>query len=518
MCEVRNVSILPRAGWLLPLMVLLAACAQLPDRPDLPDEIAIPAGQGAGLDTLIAPLEDAHPQSAGFWLVTDGTEAFALRAGTASRATRSLDVQTYIWHADLTGRYLAYELLAAADRGVRVRLLLDDMDARAKNYGLAALAAHPNIQVRLFNPLASRSGSLSAGLEFLGGFGRLNHRMHNKSWIVDNRIAIAGGRNLGDEYFGAGADVNFVDLDFAMLGPVVREVSASFDGYWNSIAVYPISALSPEAVTAEALAVLRERLAPAAEEARRSRYAERLQRDDVVRQLAAGERPIAWASEYRFASDDPLKALREPGPDRSEVAEALRSALLGFERDAAIISPYFVPGESGSKWLVDSIAAGKRIRILTNSLAANDVAAVHGGYSRYRKRLLRGGVELWELKPERGEAAESSFFGSSGASLHTKALTLDGKLLFVGSFNLDPRSAMLNTEQGTLVWSPALAKQLEEIFAEQTSGAKAWRVTLTDDQLHWSDGSNQADHEPMASAWRRFQAWLARVLPIDSQL
>jgi len=502
----------------LPSVLLVAACAQLPERPALPDEYAIGPGQGSVLDGLITPPEDAQPQSSGFWLIKDGTEAFALRVGTARRAARSLDVQTYIWHPDLTGRYLAQVVLEAADRGVRVRLLLDDMDARAKHYAFAALAAHPNIQVRLFNPLASRQGSVSMGLEFLGEFSRLNHRMHNKSWIADNRIAVAGGRNLGDEYFGASDKVNFVDLDFAMLGPVVRDVSASFDRYWNSVAVYPISALDPGAVTAEALAVLREGLEPVVEEARNSDYAELLQHDAVVQQLAAGERPVTWTTEYRFASDDPLKALREPGPDRSEVAAALRDALLALERDAAIISPYFVPGKAGTKWLVERAEAGKRIRILTNSLAANDVAAVHGGYSRYRKQLLQGGVALWELKPEAGATPESSFFGSSGASLHTKALTLDGTMLFVGSFNLDPRSASLNTEQGTLVWNRELAAQLEALFEQQTSGSKAWQVTLVDGKLHWSDGNADFSAEPQASRWRRFQAWLARVLPIDSQL
>jgi putative cardiolipin synthase len=505
--------------WLGPLaMISLAACDRLPARPDLPEEHAVQVAQDSRLDTIIGPVEALHPDAAGFRLVNDGPEAFVIRARSAALAARSLDVQTYIWHADLTGRFLANAVLEAADRGVKVRLLLDDMDARAKNYGFAALDAHPNIEVRLFNPLASRSGSLSMGLEFLGGFSRLNHRMHNKSWIADNRVAMVGGRNLGDEYFGASDEVNFVDLDFAMFGPVVREVSASFDHYWNSTAVYPISTLSPEAVTPEALATLRAKLAPVVEEARHSDYAELLKRNDAVQRLVTGDWAVAWTSDYRFAADAPLKALGEHGPVQSEVAAALQAAVHKAQRDMAVISPYFVPGEAGTALFVQKAQAGARVRILTNSLAANDVAAVHGGYSSYRKPLLEGGVALWELKPERGEQAESSLFGSSGASLHTKALTLDGKMLFVGSFNLDARSVSLNTEQGVLVADPELTAQLNAIFELQTSGAKAWQVSLVNGKLHWTDGSSSYDSEPDASAWRRFQAWLARIFPVESQL
>jgi putative cardiolipin synthase len=505
--------------WLLPFALLLvSACARLPERPELPEAHAMGVGQQSRLDALIGPAEALHPDAAGFRLVSNGSEAFVIRARSAALAARSLDVQTYIWHADMTGRFLAHVVLEAADRGVKVRLLLDDMDARAKNYSFAALDAHPNIEVRLFNPLASRSGSLSMGLEFLSGFDRLNHRMHNKSWIADNRIAMVGGRNLGDEYFSASEEVNFVDLDFAMFGPVVRDISASFDRYWNSRAVYPISVLSPEAVTPDALAVLRAKLAPVVEEARHSHYAEILKRDDAVQRLAAGDWPVTWSSEYHFTADDPLKALQEPGPDQSEVASALRAAVQKSHKDMAVISPYFVPGDSGTGLFVEKAQSGARVRILTNSLAANDVAAVHGGYSSYREQLLEGGVALWELKPERGEQAESSLFGSSGASLHTKALTLNGEMLFVGSFNLDPRSVSLNTEQGVLVANLELAAQLNAIFDLQTSGARAWQVSLMDGKLHWTDGGSTYDSEPEASGWRRFQAWLARVLSIESQL
>ena len=243
-------------------LLWLAGCSSLAPRPELPEQVATPLAQDTVLDQVIGPVEAQHPGQSGFRLVREGPEAFAIRSRTALLAGRSLDIQTYIWHNDVTGGYLAFRALEAADRGVKVRLLVDDMDARSKNYAFAALDAHPSIEVRMFNPFGSRTGSLQFAFEALGSFSRINRRMHNKSWIVDNRIAIVGGRNLGDEYFGAGDEINFVDLDFAMVGPVVRDASASFDRYWNSAAAYPIALLAPGDVTAAALAELRERTAP----------------------------------------------------------------------------------------------------------------------------------------------------------------------------------------------------------------------------------------------------------------
>ena len=241
-------------------IVVLAGCAQLPPLPDAPDVVAFAPAEGGVLAERIGPVESAHPGQSGFRLLSDGSEAFVVRMQSARVATRSLDVQTYIWHADTTGVYLGQVLLESADRGVRVRLLVDDLDARAKNDGFAALAAHPNIEVRMFNPWVTRKGTLAQAGEGALSFKRINRRMHNKSWIADNRIAVVGGRNVGDEYFGAGEDMNFVDLDFAMLGPIVRDVSATFDRYWNSASAYPMETLDPEGVTDAALARLRKGL------------------------------------------------------------------------------------------------------------------------------------------------------------------------------------------------------------------------------------------------------------------
>jgi putative cardiolipin synthase len=301
--------------------------------------------------------------------------------------------------------------------------------------------------------------------------------------------------------------VNFVDLEFAMIGPVVRDASASFDKYWNSPAAYPMEVLDPEHVNDKGLEGLRAKLTEPPGEPGASRYAAALKADDTVQRLVAGDWPMEWTAKYKFVSDDPLKATKKENDlERTHVGSELAPMLQGSQNSILIISPYFVPGEKVTDGLTKAAQQGQRVRVLTNSLAANDVAAVHGGYSRYRK----------ELKPVNGDT-KKSLFGSSGASLHTKALSVDGHALFVGSYNLDPRSTWLNCEQGVRVENDTLTRQLEDIFDKQAMGS--WQVTLKDDKLSWSDGGGETfTKDPEASGWRRFQAWLARVLHIDAQL
>jgi len=511
-----------RACALVPVL-LLAACAQLPEHPGLPLMNAAPAGEDTSLDRAFSAAEARHPGESGFRLVIEGMEAFVIRLHSAKLAGRSLDVQTYIWHMDDTGVYLARQALEAADRGVKVRLLVDDLDARARNAGFAALDAHPNIEVRMFNPFASRSGGLQLASEGARDFDRINRRMHNKSWIADNRLALVGGRNLGDEYFAASGEVNFVDLDFAMVGPVVRDISVSFDRFWNSSSAWPMELLDKEGVNDAALARLRGRLEERTRDAGSGQYAQALRDSDGIQRLVKGDWPLQWSTRYRFVSDDPAKVMmKKRDASRAAVGAAIVPMMRGAAQSLLVISPYFVPGKQGSAGLIERVRAGAKVQVLTNSLAANDVASVHGGYSRHRKELVEGGVTLYELKPASAspppKSGEKSHAGSSGASLHTKALTADGKSVFVGSYNLDPRSTWLNTEQGVLVEDSTLAAQLGEIFALQTSGSRAWQVTLDGGSLRWGDGHRTLDSEPQATFGKKFQAWLARVFHLDAQL
>jgi putative cardiolipin synthase len=504
---------------LLLALLLLVACASAPPRPQLAQDIAPPPGQGTTLDARVQAQLDAHPGASGFRLVFDGVEAFALRAASARAAGRSLDVQYYIWHDDTTGRLLLKELADAADRGVKVRLLLDDMDAREDNFALAGLDAHPNIEVRLYNPYGSREGAVGKFAETVGSARRLNRRMHNKSWIADNRIALAGGRNICDEYFAASEAVNFFDLDFLMLGPAVTELSRSFDAYWNSPAAYPVSALSPELANAQSLATLRANAADTLAKDHDSAYVRALAASDLPARIDAGEFALQWSAHWQVLADDPMKALGEGAPT-SHVLEGLRTAMADANAQVTIISPYFVPGKEGTAHLVDRVQAGRKVAILTNSLAANDVAAVHGGYSKYRKELVAGGVALYELKPTAGSGNEKkSWFGSSGASLHTKAAVFDHDRVFVGSFNLDPRSAMLNCEQGVLVEDAELGRELQARFDIATGGRFAWKLgSDAKGRLTWTDDQGTSDKEPQASFSRKLQSWFGRVLPVEKQL
>jgi len=297
-------------------------------------------------------------------------------------------------------------------------------------------------------------------------------------------------------------------------------VSASFDRYWNSPSSYPLELLHADGIDPKALGKLRHHLAKESIETKDSTYAHALRDDGALQRLASGAVPMEWSGVYKFIADDPLKVTMEKrDAKRAVVSSVLLDAMGGAHTALDIISPYFVPGGKGSKALIGAAQSGKQVRILTNSLAANDVAAVHGGYSRHRPKLLKGGVQLWELKPLTPTTKEnSSLFGSSGASLHTKALSIDQKTLFVGSYNLDPRSTWLNCEQGVLVESPVLTAQFRSIFEAQIAGSHAWHVSLQAGELRWADDQGVTSKEPETTFAKRMQAWFARVLRIDAQL
>ena len=469
------------------------------------------------LDREIAPLAAARPGQAGIALVDENLDAFAIRALTARAAGRSLDLQYYIWHHDFTGNLLGHEVLRAADRGVRVRLLLDDMNAHGNDSVLAILDSHPRIEVRLFNPSRSRSGYLGRGTELLLRARSLNRRMHNKIWLADGRIAVVGGRNIGDEYFDAAADVNFMDTDVAMVGSAARQAEEVFDAYWNSASAIPLAALVDPAP--DALDRVRASLDAGLGSDRAGPYLERLRASERVSELLQGRGSVHWTENAMLVSDPPQKA--EGAPQRPDwMTPVLVARVSTARRELKLISPYFVPGHAGLEWLSGMRGRGVEVSILTNSLAANDVLAVHGGYAGYRVPLLRAGIALYELKPH--GAVDTSLFGSSGASLHTKAYVVDGSHGFIGSFNLDPRSIKLNTEMGLMFDHPGAAAELEALYAKKTSAQTAYRLALEDGRLRWHDDAAQPpatwEREPEAKAWQRAAARVIGWLPLESQL
>lgn len=478
---------------------------------------ALPRTGTTELDALVEQLVANHPGQSGLALLSSNLHAFAVRAYSARHAQRSLDLQYYYWKDDLTGGLLAREVLGAADRGVRVRLILDDINARGYDPNYIALDSHPNIEVRLFNPSWARAFGLQRGLELVLRVVRTTRRMHNKAWISDGRLAVVGGRNIGDAYFDASEESNFRDLDLLLVGPAVDQTEQIFDRFWNSEAVLPIRHVT--GMAKGDLPALRARLEKVATTGLAAPYIHRVAAES--REWAAsGAGKLRWTSEATVASDPPEKAMG--GGEDGWLMTALRPVLFSAQRELKIVSPYFIPGEVGTRQLSALAEKGVQVTVLTNSLAATDVAAVHGAYARYRAPLLDAGVDIFELKPE-DERTDMSLFGSKGASLHTKAFVADVSAGFIGSFNFDPRSASLNTEMGVLFRQPELAQEVEAVIAQQISPHCAFRLTMDNDgRLTWTDtdseGPSEHGHEPHASLRRRLVAWLIGYLPIESQL
>jgi len=463
-----------------------------------------------------------HPGRSGVRLLPHGLEAFSTRVHSARLARRTIDVQTYIWRDDSTGRFIVRELLLAADRGIRVRVLIDDMDARPRDLALEALDAHPYIDVRIFNPFLTRSGFLRTLAEVSQRGKRLNHRMHNKSWIVDQAIAISGGRNLGNEYFSSAESVNFIDLDVLLLGPAVDQTASEFERYWNSSLSVPIAQLRK---------LLRKKLSPRAHRARIeahasgeafAAYARMLAEEDGIEALVRG--PFVWSADVRVVADDPSKALGA-GSAASHVLDSMAEEIRAASREVLLISPYFIPGVGGTAALRALALQGANVEVLTNSLSATDVAIVHSGYAKYREPLLEGGVRLYELKsaPPAEQRSRDFRVGSSRASLHTKAAVIDGERVFVGSFNIDPRSSELNCEMGVWIRSKALAKELTGRFRHATDLSRAFMLRLSPGgKISWIEREDEAtrehDREPHAGWPRRAIVKILEALPIESLL
>ncbi len=500
------------AGLIAMLSLLLPACA-LPPLDGRSESRALSPADTAGtaLGRALAPQAAAHPGLSGILPLDDALESFAARVLLVRSAERTLDVQYYIWRDDITGHALLDALRQAAERGVRVRLLLDD-NGQAMDATLLALDGHPGIEVRLFNPFSVRHPK---ALGYLTHFSRANRRMHNKALIADSQAAIVGGRNVGDEYFGATDGVLFADLDVLATGAVLPELSADFDRYWASGSSYPIDRIVPAHSAADARpdSAVRSRSDP-----RAARFAQALRGSRFVPELLAGALAPAWAK-VEMVSDDPRKGLGE-ARDEDLVTQQLRRILARPPAASLdLVSPYFVPTDAGVEVFTRLAAGGVRVRILTNALEATDVSAVHSGYARHRQALLRAGVELYEMRRGATGPGRSGLLGSSGASLHAKTFAIDGERVFVGSMNFDPRSARLNTELGFIIHSAAMARAVDAAFGRDIPAA-AYAVRLDGrGGLVWIEqgphGEVRHTREPGASLGRSAWIGLLSWLPIE---
>jgi putative cardiolipin synthase len=474
------------------------------------------------LGRFFEPEIAAHPGDSGVLLVPTGEWGFRARTGLSNQAEKTIDVQYYIWEDDASGRILAERILRAADRGVRVRMLLDHITVGNRDFSLARMDRHPNVEIRLFNPFMNRGFRV---FELLFSLERLSYRMHNKAFIVDNAIAIVGGRNIGDNYFGIDTAENFRDLDLAVVGPVVQDVSSSFDKYWNSEVAVPVSVIIEEQFTEQELQARQANLYRWVAELKGFPYPIGTASDAVMDRLEKLRGQIIWApARVLYDEPDKLQSSREDVMDHLiELGQHKESELL-------VESAYVIPGPGNVERVRLNKERGIRQRLLTNSLATNDVAAAHAGYAKYRRDLIRNGLEVYELRPDAESVKKtwSLLAGRSRASLHTKAGVFDRRIVVIGSFNIDPRSTALNTEIVILVDSSELAAQVIEFMDDGVRPENSYRVMLETDaetggeRLVWITTINGVEaryySEPEVGLWRRFSTWLIGLLPIEKHL
>ncbi|MDM0012248.1 phospholipase D family protein [Variovorax sp. J22P168] len=563
----RPASLLRRCVAVIGIALGLGACAELPKNVDRPvsNALTTSAVSGTPLASIVKQRRDAAAgrHDSGFLLLDGPPAAYGSRLALVEGATRTLDLQYYAIHADASTALLLRAVRDAAARGVRVRILLDDFHSTGHDALVMAMAFVPNVEMRMFNPLAgSRDSTMSRLLSSIDDAGRIQQRMHNKLFIADNVLAVTGGRNLGDAYFGRDDKGNFVDLDVLVAGPLVQDLSRSFDSYWNNERAYPVQSLVSRKELEEIRAKARDAVEAAQKKQEEAQSPSSAPPDAAP--MTAEQRARTWDEkamdlrtiDFTWApavvlADKPAKiaadgngaspqAGKAPGltvsrqgagaagtgdgnrslhaaagaaAEGEDVVEGLLQLIGMAQRDLLIISPYFVPGDDMKQAFAAARARGVKVRVLTNSLASNDAPVAHVGYARHREALLAMGVELYELRSE--QAGMGSAFGGSGRSisgesrsmLHSKALVMDGRLLVVGSMNLDLRSQLQNTEIALLIRSDTLSRIAGEKI-EEAMREGAWRVEQQGNgSLVWRapQGSKLSDSstEPDTSAGLR---------------
>ena len=460
------------------VLALLSGCVGLPRHVEKSRSEALPNPQVTTLGHIVAVEAAGHKHLSGIRVLSSGDEVLADLIALADHAERTLDIQYYIIHQDDSARILLHHVRRAADRGVRVRVLVDDLNTAGEDRRFLHLSEHANVEVRVFNPFPG--GRFAMWTRFVASvtdIRRINHRMHNKLFVADNALAITGGRNIGDQYFTRDRHNNFIDLDVVAAGAIVPELSASFDAFWNSQYAYPIASVASPVSAEPAPPPLPDRGASASA-------------NWLEGELESGNVHLTWVPATVLA-DRPAKIASGTSPgEEVTIANDLATLMLSAKQELIVISPYFVPGEDGVAMLAKLVAQGVRIRILTNSLASTDSPLVHNGYSRYRVDLLKLGVELSEVRPKLGlKRARFNPFRSSNASLHAKALVIDQKTVFIGSMNMDARSARTNSELGLVILSPEIARQVTSLL-DDISADGSYKLQLLDhgNQIKWSSG------------------------------
>lgn len=493
-------------------VLLLAGCASAPLDYPKSESTAITTTEDTFLARESLEWRKEAPDRDAFYPLSQGRDAFGMRLALIDGAERTIDAQYFLMKPDTAGLVFVSELLKAADRGVRVRLLLDDIFTTVDDNVFILLNEHPNVEMRLFNPI-SRKGLYA--FNYIGHFSLANRRMHNKSLTVDNQVSIVGGRNIAEEYFQLEKGGEFIDFDSLAAGPIVREISASFDTYWNHELAIPMDAFYDE-IEPDELDLLRERMTKAMADVGDSVYATAIH-SPLMRALVDGTVP-PFVADARMIVDDPQKLLEEVSQEQKIVATEIAKALLEAEQEIIIFTPYFIPGKRGMELVEQIRSKGVRVVLVTNSLATNNHTSVHSAYASYRKRLLKAGVELWEARVNAADLVlEDGTTKSQHLTLHTKGIIIDRRYLFVGSLNLDPRSIDINTEMGVMIDSEPLAEMGADNSLAKISGM-AYQLKLDEkDHIRWHatiDGEEVVEtKEPNTSAWMRFKAWFLKIAP-----
>ncbi len=536
-----------RKAWLIGVLSVLAGCAGLPQHvKKIPSE-ALQSPQNTELGRIVHQSEDGNARTlSGVRLLASGEGALDSLITLADHAERTIDLQYYIIRHDESAQDLLNHVRSAADRGVRVRVLVDDLNTAGEDRHFLHLSQHADIEVRVFNPFpGGRSATWSRILTSISDIPRINHRMHNKLFVADNELAITGGRNIGDEYFTLDKRSNFIDLDVVAAGPIVPQLSASFDAFWNSKYAYPIASLAgipppgpepapaPGPAPAPAPADPRDKGGPRARAGSRPSRPKRLsasgaaapgppaaqapanpaaqssEADWLERELDEHALKLDWVPATVLA-DRPAKIASDAAPEEEEtIANNIAALLRTTQHELIVISPYFVPGPAGMALIRELVNRGVHIRVLTNSLASTDAPIVQTGYARYRVALLRMGVELSEVRPKLGQKrARFHPFKSSNASLHAKAFVIDQRTVFIGSLNMDERSARFNSELGLVMRGPEIARQVTSLL-DDISADGSYRLTLdAAGRIVWSSGEGQEEkiwhRDPETTPWQRF--------------